>query len=70
MNKVYRRLLDIFWLSPWSNQDILNSFLIFSMGLGYLNLNFYSFDLYFSQDFIYSQPNNKEAVCQPGLIVL
>lgn len=31
---------------------------------------FYSFDLYFSQDFIYSQPNNKEAVCQPGLIVL
>lgn len=32
--------------------------------------NFYPFDLYFSQDFIYSQPNNKEAVCQPGLIVL
>ena len=32
--------------------------------------NFYSFDLYFSQDFIYSQPNNKEAVCQHGLIVL
>ena len=31
---------------------------------------FYPFDLYFSQDFIYSQPNNKEAVCQPGLIVL
>ena len=43
MNKFYRRLLEIFWYSSWSNQDLINSLLVIAIGINLCSTSlFYS----------------------------
>lgn len=51
LTNLYRRYLDIFWLSSWSNIDMLNSFLIFSVGISFFQ--FPSTVINFKVSFLY-----------------